>query len=354
MVDTLLLFSFNFFVLYTGTLFITSFFPDKWKIRPNAAGLPLVFFGSALLFFSPWDAFVVPVLSGAVHLIPPYVVEIGGYNEALVFIIVSAVWLAGFLAGIAFLGFKCLYIFRKLKTCPCAPKDRALDMARTLVKPRGHVKVLIHDGSFSPSSWGLNNAVLFVPPDFQITHTVEERYGIYIHELSHLNNRDSYKYMLCECIGIVLWFNPLIWYAIKRYKIHLEVVCDRAVLLTGELTPLVYAKGIVKSFARSEPFLPSFSTGFDEAARRFKYIFSDNRMFPSKKDRKGAMAGMVCILIFLGVFYPFADPPDPTFPAQGSPVIEPDGSVGDYYYLFCRKGILGEYTQTRRIDEPQK
>ena len=51
-----------------------------------------------------------------------------------------------------------------------------------------------------------------------------------LHELQHCKHRDSLAACLMNLAGILYWFNPFLWYALKAMKNDREVACDTSVL----------------------------------------------------------------------------------------------------------------------------
>ena len=51
-----------------------------------------------------------------------------------------------------------------------------------------------------------------------------------LHELQHCRHKDTLISIFMNIAGIVYWFNPLIWYALKEMRCDREIACDSAVL----------------------------------------------------------------------------------------------------------------------------
>ena len=53
---------------------------------------------------------------------------------------------------------------------------------------------------------------------------------ILLHELQHYKHKDAIASYLMNLFGVLYWFNPLVWYALKEMRSDREVACDTSVL----------------------------------------------------------------------------------------------------------------------------
>lgn len=51
-----------------------------------------------------------------------------------------------------------------------------------------------------------------------------------LHELQHYKHKDALALYLMNLAGVVYWFHPLVWYALKEMRNDREVACDTSVL----------------------------------------------------------------------------------------------------------------------------
>lgn len=51
-----------------------------------------------------------------------------------------------------------------------------------------------------------------------------------LHELQHYKHHDAIGSFLMNLAGVVYWFNPFVWYALKKMCNDREVACDTSVL----------------------------------------------------------------------------------------------------------------------------
>lgn len=81
-----------------------------------------------------------------------------------------------------------------------------------------------------PALLGALRPRLLLPLDFQTRHTLPEQDLILQHELAHQAHRDGCWNLVSEVLAAVLWFHPLLPFALRRFRLDQEVACDCAVL----------------------------------------------------------------------------------------------------------------------------
>lgn len=75
----------------------------------------------------------------------------------------------------------------------------------------------------------------FVPRIYLPIHLISDfnatdiRYML-LHELQHYRHKDALTNYLMNLVGIVYWFNPVVWYALKEMRNDREIACDTFVL----------------------------------------------------------------------------------------------------------------------------
>jgi beta-lactamase regulating signal transducer with metallopeptidase domain len=108
-----------------------------------------------------------------------------------------------------------------------------LDLQRRVrLLESGHLKAAITVGIIDP--------VIVLPSDCD-DWPVRRRRLVLSHELAHVKRWDTLTEMFALFATILYWFNPLVWFAVKRLRIERETDCDNAVLRTG-VKPSDYAE----------------------------------------------------------------------------------------------------------------
>jgi len=58
--------------------------------------------------------------------------------------------------------------------------------------------------------------------------------NVLVHELGHIQKRDSIVHLIAYLLAAINWFNPFVWYALNKFNLEAEYACDDEVLRRGE------------------------------------------------------------------------------------------------------------------------
>lgn len=82
----------------------------------------------------------------------------------------------------------------------------------------------------SPIIVGLLKPCIYLPIHLISDYNETEMRYMLLHELQHYKHRDALANYLMNLAGIIYWFNPFVWYALKEMRNDREVACDTSVL----------------------------------------------------------------------------------------------------------------------------
>lgn len=82
----------------------------------------------------------------------------------------------------------------------------------------------------SPVIVGLFKPCIYLPLHLISDYTEKDLRYMLFHELQHYRHKDAFTNYLMNLAGIIYWFNPLVWYALKEMRNDKEVACDTSVL----------------------------------------------------------------------------------------------------------------------------
>jgi beta-lactamase regulating signal transducer with metallopeptidase domain len=94
------------------------------------------------------------------------------------------------------------------------------------------VTLLENDRTDVPVTWGIIYPVVLLPTAWARWDD-EQRIAVLTHELAHVKRLDAFTQQLAQAMVALLWFNPLVWVAVRRMRLEREHACDDFVLLTG-------------------------------------------------------------------------------------------------------------------------
>ena len=83
-----------------------------------------------------------------------------------------------------------------------------------------------------PMVWGLFRPVILLPADVAEWEPERQR-AVLLHELAHIQRQDWLMQTVAQITCAVYWFNPLLWFAVRRMRTEVERACDDHVLNAG-------------------------------------------------------------------------------------------------------------------------
>lgn len=130
----------------------------------------------------------------------------------------------------------------------------------------------------------------------------KEKSIIIKHEISHIKQKHWIDLLWVECILLLQWFNPIMWFYMHSMKENHEYLADEAVLKGGESAVLYRAVLINQRFQG-----PVFSF-----VNSFSYSNYQNRLFMMKKTKTSSWKKMAVLALFplLGFFFSISAKPN--------------------------------------------
>lgn len=210
----------------------------------------------------------------------------------------AAVWAAGF---VGVLGWKIISHFRFrrhiLQYAREVEEADVLDIWRREQRRAGYHKKqyeLVRSPAVStPLTIGFfRGTIRVVLPERR--YTPEELTLIFRHELVHIGREDAAtKFFLVFCTAMC-WFNPLMWWAMRKSAEDLELSCDETVLLSADgKTRKQYAELILTTAGDERGFTTCLSATARSLRYRLKHIVT-----PQKRAAGFLLAGgVLCLLV---------------------------------------------------------
>jgi len=106
------------------------------------------------------------------------------------------------------------------------------------------VRVLESSRVQSPCTWGVLRPILLLPATGDAWPEAQRRHAL-LHELAHLERRDSLTDLIARLACALHWYNPFVWFAAAQVRKLQEQACDDAVLRAGG-TPSQYAQFLLE------------------------------------------------------------------------------------------------------------
>lgn len=135
-----------------------------------------------------------------------------------------------------------------------------------------HRKICLKTGADATMLAGLRQLTVYLAADCVFTEA--ELHHVFAHELTHYKHRDLWLNVIAAGFLCVFWWNPVFWFAFRRFRLDMEVYCDYdAVKVTGDRQ--AYAKTLVKA-ASGQKRLAMMATSLveeeNQVSRRVKAL----------------------------------------------------------------------------------
>lgn len=146
----------------------------------------------------------------------------------------------------------------------------------------------------SPLSIGMKmkNMITYLP---ERNYTKEEAELIFMHELHHIERRDTHMKFLMRFCSAIGWFHPLVWMAVKKAEEDMELSCDEIVLVSADDRR---RKEYVRLILGTTANVSGFSTCLSGTAESLRYRLA---MILQKK-KKSLGKGILFLCVLLGSF----------------------------------------------------
>ena len=246
----------------------------------------------------------------SVNFEPP---SIAGY-------ILLGIWIAGILAMII-LVIKSSFRLRSLKKSALPLQNKEVRrLYHHCLEEMGICRdIPVYSTAFlrSPIIVGLFKPCIYLPIHLISDYNESDLRYMLLHELQHYKHHDAIASYLMNLTGVVYWFNPLVWYALREMRNDREVACDSAVLKMLEEDDYEDYGNTLINFAEKIsltpfPFAAGMGGNMKQMKRRILNIASYEKPTLVKKI-KGITAFVLTAVLLLGLA-PFIS----TYAADGS------------------------------------
>jgi TonB family protein len=206
-----------------------------------------------LLVLAPWlpmpapDWISLPVLHATTNVAAAAAPGPGPWSAPNV---AAGVWLAGVAFGLLRLGTHYARLLRAARPLPARLRRQLADD----LPPRDLDRLRQHPAG--PAVLWAPRALILLPADFARHFDARERRLVLRHELGHLRRGDPLWSLLAELACALLWFHPLTWLALPRFRLDQELACDERVLREAPQDAAAYARALLHGTgAASHPAL---------------------------------------------------------------------------------------------------
>lgn len=237
-----------------------------------------------------------------------FALSVSGKAPSVIGLILFGIWLIGI--------FAMLLLVRKSKArlnnlkksaLPLQNREVRILYGKCLSELKIRRDIPIYSTAFlkSPIIVGLFRPCIYLPIHLISDFNAADMRYMLLHELQHYRHRDAIAGYLMNFFGILYWFNPLVWYALKEMRNDREVACDTSVLkLLKESEYEDYGNTLInfaeKISLNSFPFAAGISGNMNQLQKRIINISSYKKPSVYRKS-KGVIAFGIMAVIFLRI-----------------------------------------------------
>ena len=203
-----------------------------------------------------------------------FVLSVNSHSPSVVGHLLFGIWIAGIFAMLWLVG-KSLLRLHALKDSALPLQSQAVRRLnkRCLYELNIAKDIPIYSTAFlkSPIMAGLFKPCIYLPIHLVSDYCEKDMRYMLLHELQHYKHKDALAGYLMNLAGVIYWFNPFVWYALREMKNDREIACDASVmLLLKEEEYEEYGNTLIR-FAEKISLTPfSFASGMSSSMKQLK------------------------------------------------------------------------------------
>lgn len=249
--------------------------------------------------------------TGNVNWINDFTLSVNSEAPSIAGYILLGIWIVGILAMII-LVIKSALRLRNLKksALPLQNKEVRRLYHHCLEEMGIHSKIPVYSTAFlkSPIIVGFLKPCIYLPIHLISDYNESDMRYMLLHELQHYKHHDAIASYLMNLAGVIYWFNPLVWYALKEMRNDREIACDTSVLKMLEADAYKDYGNTLINFAQKIsltpfPFAAGLGGNMKQMKRRIINIASYEK--PTFIKKLKGMTAFVLTAVLLFGFAPF-------------------------------------------------
>ena len=248
------------------------------------------------------------VTTGNTNWMNDFTLSVNSETPSIAGYILLGIWIVGILAMIILVIKSSLRLHSLEKSALPLQNQEVRRLYHRCLEEMGiHRDIPVYSTAFlkSPIIVGLLKPCIYLPIHLISDYDKSDMRYMLLHELQHYKHHDAIANYLMNLAGVVYWFNPLVWYALKEMRNDREVACDTSVLKMLEEDAYEDYGNTLINFAEKVslthfPFAAGLGGNMKQMKRRIINIASYEK--PTFMKRlKGMTAFMLIAVLLLGL-----------------------------------------------------
>lgn len=162
-----------------------------------------------------------------------FTISVSSDTPSITGLILCGIWIIGILAMIL-LVFKSKSRLSKLKNSALPLQNSEVRRLYNNCLAEMSIKkdIPVYSTAFlkSPIIVGYWKPCIYLPIHLISDYKATDMRYMLLHELQHYKHKDALINYLMNIAGVIYWFNPFVWYALREMRNDREVACDTSVL----------------------------------------------------------------------------------------------------------------------------
>lgn len=243
--------------------------------------------------------------SGTAAQINDFALSVSNRTPSVFGLILFGIWLSGILAMLLLMA-KSIARLNTLKksALPLQSHKVRILFNNCLDDLKIERDIPIYSAAFlkTPIIVGLFHPRIYLPLHLISDFNAAEMRYILLHELQHYKHRDALASCLMNLIGLLYWFHPLVWYALKEMRDDREVACDTSVLeLLDENDYEDYGNTLINFAEKISlthfPFTAGISGTMKQMRKRILHISSYQKPTTPEKIKASVVFAVVTAML---------------------------------------------------------
>lgn len=246
------------------------------------------------------------VTPSSTHFIYDFSLSVTTQTPSFIGIVLFGIWIAGILMMILGLISSLFRLKSIAKSALPLQNHETIELYCHCLEETGLTKAIpIYSTAFlkSPVLAGLLKPRIYLPIHLISDYNASDMHYILLHELQHYKHMDNLASCLMNLAGIIYWFNPIVWYALRTMYNDREIACDTAVLnMIDEGAYIDYGNTLINFAEKIRftpfPFTASLGGSKNLLKKRIKNIVSYEKPTAGQKLKGLMIFGIISIILF--------------------------------------------------------
>lgn len=210
------------------------FLPDRIRIFPKSFPVFTHLDASSFADTSVTSETALPLTYGnAAGWMNDFTVSVCRNTPSVIEMSLASIWFIGMLV-MFILFIRSALKLRQLRFCSLPLQDEKVRILYRQCMEEMHLtrEIPVYSSAYltSPVITGYFLPRIYLPIHLISDYNAKEMRYMLLHELQHYRHKDALINHLMNTFGIVYWFNPFVWYALKEMRNDRETACDISVL----------------------------------------------------------------------------------------------------------------------------